>query len=1212
MKKKIISCLTLLVFCATLLPLQVARAAAPQESGSATLIVELEGAPVLAQRNAQSANAKASLESAEAQVRADQAEVLTAIGALCDKETGHVRAANSKAAQDEPSITPQYTYTHTFNGFALKVDRSLKNAIAALPGVKRVCESQPVALITPTEAAAPRTAATTDMDNMHTSALHAQNIRGQGQVIAVIDSELDVTHEMFAGEVETPALSKNAVAQLVKSGNLNIAADTPIGDVYRTSKLPFVYNYMDQTSTPISDRTHGTHVSGIAAGRGGTAMDGSSFDGIAPQAQLIFFGMDGYNGMGSDAVILAAIDDAAKLGADVINMSFSASFAVNHTLYEEVMANARRGDVLLSVAAGNSARMGANGTTDPSQADDYTIMSPANAPEAMAVAACNVSKVAMPSAAFAIEGRTDTVPYVAASRPSLRENYTATVYCGDGSATACEGKDCAGKYAVVEKGDVPLREQLENIMKAGAPVLIVIDDSDRLDSDNINNIDTFPPTLFISASDGDLFRKGSVRIKNAEGSDGVQRLPMRTEDMASFSSWGMTADLTLKPDITAPGVNIYSSMPGNDYHTYSGTSMAAPHLTGATALLRQYIESHPDQYSTLNSQGNLTPLIENLMMSTATILTQEDGVPHSPRLQGAGRVNLDAATATPVILRGDDGKSKISLRDKLKSHFTLSCEAQNLTDRAVTYDDIRLTVIGEQVASDGTRNGMRTLKADCTLADSVTVPAGGRTTISAVVRLDEATLKEMRATFKNGFFVEGYLTLASSNEDIPPVHLPFSGFYGDWCQGTALDQPFYSPDSVYGLTGLLSVNDMLPNQASFLGSNHYMLDGNDSLDDLTGAAEFVAYSPNGDGMFDKLYVGVTPLRETAHFEVTIRDAKGNTIDHQRPDAVAYKGGTTTLQPAQDKLATLPEGDYTLELKGAFNYEGSKTEQLTLPFAVDLTPPSISDWRITEVNGQPTLTFTATDNRSVMGATFQGKSIHNIHERRSDQADSRDWTTAKKGTFTFNINEINPATIDVTLYDHAGNSIRCFGKSGGPFSDVAANAWYTDAVRYMKDHDIMNGTTDTTFAPNAALSRAMMAAVLYNMEGKPNAEASDHFSDVAAGKWYSDAVNWAAENNIVSGLPNGTYAPNQALSREQMASILYRYAEYKGLAVEARADLDHFSDTDTISPWARDVVEWAVAEKLISGTTDTTLQPKTTANRAQVAAVLMNYCENVAK
>ena len=184
-------------------------------------------------------------------------------------------------------------------------------------------------------------------------------------------------------------------------------------------------------------------------------------------------------------------------------------------------------------------------------------------------------------------------------------------------------------------------------------------------------------------------------------------------------------------------------------------------------------------------------------------------------------------------------------------------------------------------------------------------------------------------------------------------------------------------------------------------------------------------------------------------------------------------------------------------------------------------------------------------------------------------------------------------------------------SGLPFTDVAKDAWYFPAVEYVFNNGLMNGTTATTFAPNVNLNRAMMAAVLYNMEGQPACDKSGLFSDVADGKWYTDAVNWAASNNIVSGMPDGTYAPDQALTREQMASILYRYAEYKGIDVSSRADLSTFTDGTTVSPWAQDVVQWAVAEKLMSGNGNE-LQPKGTASRAQVATVLMNYCENVAK
>ena len=182
----------------------------------------------------------------------------------------------------------------------------------------------------------------------------------------------------------------------------------------------------------------------------------------------------------------------------------------------------------------------------------------------------------------------------------------------------------------------------------------------------------------------------------------------------------------------------------------------------------------------------------------------------------------------------------------------------------------------------------------------------------------------------------------------------------------------------------------------------------------------------------------------------------------------------------------------------------------------------------------------------------------------------------------------------------------------PFVDVVKDAWYYPAVEYVYNNELMNGTNGgLTFEPNVNLNRAMMAAVLYNMEGGPACDKSGLFSDVADGKWYTDAVNWAASNNIVSGMPDGTYAPDQALTREQMASILYRYAEYKGIDVSARADLSTFTDGTTVSPWAQDVVQWAVAEKLMSGN-GTELQPKGTASRAQVATVLMNYCENVAK
>ena len=178
-----------------------------------------------------------------------------------------------------------------------------------------------------------------------------------------------------------------------------------------------------------------------------------------------------------------------------------------------------------------------------------------------------------------------------------------------------------------------------------------------------------------------------------------------------------------------------------------------------------------------------------------------------------------------------------------------------------------------------------------------------------------------------------------------------------------------------------------------------------------------------------------------------------------------------------------------------------------------------------------------------------------------------------------------------------------------FNDVTPGAWYVDVVQYAYDHGLMTGTSATTFEPDTTTSRAMIVSILHRLEGSPSVGTSD-FSDVANGAWYADPVAWAAENGIVAGFEDGTFGPNDPITREQMASILYRYAEYKGIDTSARATLDSYSDAGSISPWATDVVSWANAVGLMNGVGENTLDPQGTATRAQVAAMLQRFIENV--
>ena len=183
--------------------------------------------------------------------------------------------------------------------------------------------------------------------------------------------------------------------------------------------------------------------------------------------------------------------------------------------------------------------------------------------------------------------------------------------------------------------------------------------------------------------------------------------------------------------------------------------------------------------------------------------------------------------------------------------------------------------------------------------------------------------------------------------------------------------------------------------------------------------------------------------------------------------------------------------------------------------------------------------------------------------------------------------------------------------GLPFTDVTSRDWFYDAVAYVYDKGMMEGTTDTTFAPAMNLTRSMIAQVLYNLEERPEAPGAAGFPDVAAGAWYADAVNWAAARGIVKGYDTGAFGPEDSVTREQLAAILYRYAQAKGYdTTQGGMAVREFSDSASISDWAQEAMAWAVNAQVLSGKGNGVLDPQGTATRAEVAQMLMNFGEHV--
>ena len=213
---------------------------------------------------------------------------------------------------------------------------------------------------------------------------------------------------------------------------------------------------------------------------------------------------------------------------------------------------------------------------------------------------------------------------------------------------------------------------------------------------------------------------------------------------------------------------------------------------------------------------------------------------------------------------------------------------------------------------------------------------------------------------------------------------------------------------------------------------------------------------------------------------------------------------------------------------------------------------------------------------------------------------------------------DPASGNLTAYlakNGKKGILRYVGPDDPYYLDTPASAWYFSAVEYCAEKGLVNGTAVGRFEPEATMTRAMLVTVLWRLEGEPAPAAPGTFSDVESGTWYTDAVAWASSEGIVNGIGKGRFDPDGNVTREQIATILLRYAAKKGCAGDKRAELSKYPDADKVSAYAEEAVSWANAEGIIGGSNENGtlyLLPQGNATRAQVAAMLMRYVQNIAQ
>lgn len=326
--------------------------------------------------------------------------------------------------------------------------------------------------------------------------------------------------------------------------------------------------------------------------------------------------------------------------------------------------------------------------------------------------------------------------------------------------------------------------------------------------------------------------------------------------------------------------------------------------------------------------------------------------------------------------------------------------------------------------------------------------------------------------------------------------------------------------------------------------------------------------------------------------------------------ISIVGDVTTSGP--NVIVTVAPGTYETVQFILTNDAGKTTYTVTVSRAsAPVTPPDDDDddtdtYRV-YVNNTANGDVTTSVNRAEAGDTVY------IYVDPDTGYELEDISVSDSFGNSVNVNRVNSTTYRFTMPARVVYIDAEFVRTTVtmPFTDVNRGDWFYDAVYYAYTNGLMDGVSTTQFAPNSNLTRGMVVTILYRLEGEPRVTGSSGFTDVASGAWYADPVTWAAANGIVNGVSDTEFAPDTDITREQLAAILFRYAEYKGYDVSGRDSLTGYTDRSSISAYALDAMRWAVDEGLITGMTATTIVPQGTATRAQCATMLMRFIESVA-
>ena len=1081
----------------------------------------------------------------------DPAALVTIVVQLDDSadRAASLASINEAVAGAFPGSSTQVEreYDNALQGFALSAPAGSLDAIRAVSGVKAAFLDRETHVEDADDQVAGEGATnssrTSTQDPANLSAqlmMHADQItqKGDGKVVAVIDTGVDMTHPAFAGALGgTPALSADKVASLTPQ-----LGDGKTG-TYVSEKFPFAYDYADNDpdASPTGEAgSHGTHVAGITAGNAGEIV------GIAPDAQIIVAKVArSSNGGIPDSALLAALDDMVILHPDVVNLSLGQTGGMDNeadSMYATVFKSLQNAGVTVNAAAGNEYTAGygnLSGKNLPyaSDPDSSVLCEPASYSSVVSVASVDNS---LAHSAFTVGDR--TIAYQRAGgadgqkMPDLSDLTGGPFEYVDGGIGSPEDgaalkakypEGLAGKIVLVKRGSLTFQDKFNNI--AGSkPAGFIVYNNVPGDSLVVMSLATDGvPAAFISQADGEAMLAAADHHLSVAPGKVVP--PSSKYSMSSFSSWGVTPDLRLKPEVAAPGGNIYSSVPGGNYEFMSGTSMATPQMAGVSAVVLQRVQNDPLCASM--SAREKVDVVQNLIMGTAAPIVdplQDTGAPYSPRKQGSGLVDAVAATTSSVyptvVGAPEQSRPKADLGDGTKGwHFDVTLH--NLSGVPATYE-LSSQALSEIVdggfftghSADWRGKGVDIAYSGAAVSGTdegatITVPANGEATVGVDVTPGAAFDASVAQNAPNGTFLDGFVRFASKTASQPDLTVPYLGFYGDWGKAPIFDT-LASQDGAHTLASWV-YNGTTGQQ---LGYNPLVKDA-DRVG-LPNSSKNIISRSDASGAPTVLQPRTGTLRSVHTLNAAYTNAAGETVasftrfmnwksalDSSTGKMTWVEQGhdPLTLDARSDAFKNLPDGAYKLTLS-AHNDGPSQAEQsISYNFRIDTVAPVVSNLEYKGEGADTVLSFDVTD-ASLLAAIDLHDPADGLWFYRHVFTDN-EATTAADGTrayhveipfkdiaqawtdqggsgtviahpyllaWDYGLNHSEAATLNLPS-DNTGTTDACASTDGGHWVKDGAGWWYAcaDGTSYLKNGWYTINGSDYLFGPSGYMATGFL-------------------------------------------------------------------------------------------------------------------------------------------